>query len=206
MAFPTTGILDSFTRANGALGANWGVLNSYGTGLTVISNAAGGAGGAQGSYWSASTFGADSEVFGTLGVAPANTENMDMMLGIGTPAGAWNGYGFEMSKAAGTDTTVIYRSDAGALTTLGASISQEYIAGDSIGMNRLSGVFQLWINPAGSGWTSVGTTRSDATYPAAGNIAMFVDSATTRIDDFGGGTVVTAGATAPKNLAAIGVG
>lgn len=186
MAVGDTGVIDNLDRANGALGANYGAL--YGTGLVIDTNQAASAGGPQGSYWSAATFGPDCEVFATVATVPATGENVDLMLGIGSPGASWNGYGVEMTEEAGTDTSVIYRADAGVITALGASISQEFANGEGILLNRLSGVLQLYRN-AGAGWVAVGTSRSDSTYTGAGYIDWFLDGTAARLDDFGGGTV-----------------
>lgn len=187
MAVGDTAILDNLNRANGAIGANYGVLNSFGTGLNVTSNQASGTGGPQASYW-LSTFGPDMEVYGTIAVPTGANQNVDMMLGITTPAGAWNGYGCEMTKLAGTDTVVIYRADLGVITVLGATINQEFSAGDKLLLNRIGTSISVYQN-VGSGWNLLGS-RTDATYGTVGNIAWFLDDTTGRLDDLGGGTAI----------------
>ncbi len=53
---------------------------------------------------------------------------------------------------------------------------------------------RAWKTVAGV-WQQVGTDQTDATYSAAGQIGIEVPESNARIDDFGGGTVVTGGGT-----------
>ena len=79
--FPTLGVLDTFNRANGALGANWsgctstGIYRIDGNNVQVRSN-----GGFI--YWNASSFGANQEAYMTFSkVVPSATEH-DLLLKV----------------------------------------------------------------------------------------------------------------------------
>ena len=189
-AFPTTGLVDDFNRADSAtLGANWGILNAFLT-LQIVSNAATTtAGSNSGSYWSAATFGADSEVFFTLATLP--TDGFDTFVRVTTPTGLFDGYGHETSIGA-PDANQIYRWDNATATPLGSAASQDYAAGEITGLEVIGSDIKMFRFSGGS-WAQVGSTQTDATYGTAGNIAMF--GGTTFVgDDFSGGTVVTAAA------------
>ena len=207
MAFPTTAVLDDFTRANNAdLGTNWTVLSTYGT-LNVISNTAGpSTTAARGEYWNVGNFGPDCEVYFTISTMVTNNgNNFDLMLRVTTESGAWDGYDTEMTwSSAGTDQVGIYRADNGVLTQLGASIGQNFATGEKIGLEAIGSTIAVY-RFASAAWSQLGT-RTDATYNTAGKIAFFCDHSSGRMDDFGGGTVVVAAGSAAGSLGLLGVG
>lgn len=197
MAFPSASVLDDFNRANEGPppSANWTTDfdGSGAAGLKVVSNqcAPNGTGACSG-YWNAATFGPDCECYVTVATVGASTNVLHLyarLASVGT-AGV-DGYSVQLAKAAGTDTLKLYRLDNGVHTQLGATVSQEFASGDSLGMDVTGTTVQLWYKSGAGAWTSL-ATRTDATYSAGGNLAVLTTGSTTwRLDNFGGGTVVT---------------
>ncbi len=190
MAFPTTSILDAFNRADeNPLGnGTWSALSIIGgtARLKLVTNqAAGTTAGLNSNYWSAATFGPDTEVFATIPTLSGNTHDVYLRLANAGSASV-NGYMVEADALGGTVT--VYRIDASTPTALGAPISQTITAADSLGASIVGSTITAWYKVGAGAWTSLGT-RSDATYSAAGNIGASIDGTTGRLDDFGGGTI-----------------
>jgi hypothetical protein len=116
----TVAYSDDFNRANGAIGANWSALDSGAAAVaTIVSNeAVGTGGGANWSYWSANSIGADqfSEVvigtIGTNGTAPI----------VRAVAGA-GGDAYYLYINQGARTARIWKVDAGSFSAVGSEIS-----------------------------------------------------------------------------------
>jgi hypothetical protein len=108
-----------------------------------------------------------------------------------------------MTTLSGTDETAVYRVDNGGFTQLGAAITQNFATGEKLGLEAIGSTIAVY-RFASAVWSQL-STRSDSTYTTAGKIGMFCDNTTTKLDDFGGGTVVAAGVVV-KRLAAQGVG
>jgi hypothetical protein len=202
--FPTTGILDNFNRADEgpppSASWDWPVLGVNGAG--VISNRMGGTAGTPGgrlAYWK-TPFGPNCEVYFTVGVLPPDGSDFDIMLrgqsfgAAGVENTSADAYISEWAySAAGTDTLSVYRADNNVWTLLGAAINAEGMAvGLKQGFEIIGTTMQNYWD-TGSGWASVGTTRTDSTYQSAGFLAAGHGSTTARLDDVGGGTIVTAG-------------
>lgn len=212
MAFPTTGVLDNFNRADQEppLSASWSQgPKSFTAGdrMDIKTNqAAGNAGNDNNDYWNVATFGPDCEVHWKVS-ARLDTVWQELyarLVNIGS--GTSDGYGIRLTFIAGAsnDELLIFRLDNGALTSLGAAFVQEVAAGDSFGLEIVGSTLTAYYKPAAGSWTSLGT-RTDATYSAAGNIgAMLRGGNTHRGDDFGGGTVVGAPAGRPGDLLLLG--
>jgi len=199
VSFPTTGVIDNFNRTNEGPppSANWdnnpsGVAND---GLKVVSNAA--AGNASGdsvyneSYWDVTTFGGASEAHCTISTLPSAGRSAGLFLRLQTPATAGaDGYYGEYLQLAGTDEAYIYRIDNTVFTQLGLVVaSQDFSAGDGFGFEAIGDTLSLYRNSGG--WAQLGTSRTDATYGGAGYIGAVIEDTTGRIDNFGGGTVVS---------------
>lgn len=192
MPFPTTSILDVFTDTNGVdlpvHDANWSTLAGTSV-LEVQDNAAtGSVAAACSGYRNNANFGPDCEVFATIATLPANGAFTNLFIRLNETT--FNGYSLVLSHLAGTDTIHISRVDAGVPTQLGAANNQELAAGDAVGMSCVGSTLQAYYKPSGGSWAPLGTTRTDATYSAAGRAGLYVDGAVIRVDDFGGGTVV----------------
>lgn len=193
--FPTTGILDAFTRTDeDPLGnGNWsGPVTSAVSQLKLITNAVTSniAGSTYGdSYWSANpNFGPDSEVFATLATKTADGDEVDVFIRCNQPGNTTvDGYVAEMIPAAGTDSLTDYRLDNGAFTALGSPISQEWASGEKMGKDAIGTTLTIYRFADGS-WSSLGT-RDGSAYNVTGFIGLGMRNQTGRWDDFSGGNV-----------------
>jgi hypothetical protein len=207
MAFPTTGLLDDFNRANGLLvTGNWSNdtfnFGATSNALTVNSNQATPENASYGeAYWNPTTFGPDSEVFVTYATAAHNGGDWGVGLRATNPDSVnVDGYRCAVFQLAGNDEVKLYRVDNGVATQLGVTITQNFSVGDSFGAEMIGSTLQVYIKTGGS-WSSIGS-RSDGTYTGAGYIGMYTFStgANGRLDDFSGGTVVGGGGGGPAAL------
>lgn len=187
MAFPTTGLLDQFDRADEGPppSANWtnDIFGAGNNGLSVISNECGSSAGVANGYWSPVAFGPDCEVYCTVAVAPlADTGKIRLYLrlqNIGT--GTTDGYLTELPKALGS--VIIYRVDNAGITLLDFVSTPAFAAGDVLGFEAVGTALTVYKNGA----AIIATT--DATYAGAGYVGVQLPDTTTRIDNFGGGTI-----------------
>ena len=194
--FPTTGVLDNFNRADGALGANW-TNPVYGSGVgawTIISNQAGIATLAERwSGWNVAGYGNESEVYVTLSTLPTTVtdNNVNVMSGSAF-ASASTGYLVAAIVVSSAWVTQLYRVDSGlSFVQLGADISTAWASGNILGMERTGTDINAYRN-TGS-WALVGT-RSSATYTVTGYLSMDTFPASgsgVRVDDFSGGTITS---------------
>ena len=199
MPFPSTSVLDNFNRANGGppASASWSPLyTAEADGFEVITNEAAPNSNAtdNSDYWNPTTFGPDSEAFLTAVVGDTGGE-MGVFVRVQgiTSDGIFDCYAILPDFSASPDSWIIYRSDNGAFTQLGAALSSTNVgAGDGIGLEVIGNSLQGYRKPSGGSWATIGTARSDTTYPGAGYIAMYGSRTVMRLDDFGGGTVVAA--------------
>lgn len=195
MAGPTTAVLDDFNRADGALGANWpSSVIEFNTKCVIVSNAAKAADASRNdARWTAS-FGPDSEAYGTVSIVPANTLGQYLYVRIANPNSAtMNCYAIKFTRFDGApDTRVAYqRFDSGVATTLGANETgfPSPVAGQKYFLDATGSTITGHLFDSGA-WTDI-SSRSDATYSAAGYIGMgFQSNSAGQMDDFGGGTVV----------------
>lgn len=197
VAFPQNSFIDQFNRANqdplGSPGWTCPMLSGN-TNVKISSNALSGNSTANSAYYSASTFGADCEVYCKLSTKAVNSL-FGVYLRIANPnsAGATDGYGVDMAFVNGTnnDTMRIVRFDNDARTVL-TSATREVSAADSIGCEIIgSGLTSYYQAGAGS-WSSI-STFSDSTYSAAGYLGLVLNGANSNgADDFGGGNVTAA--------------
>lgn len=199
MAFPTTAVIDDFNRANsGSLGSNWGAdpFNFAGANFDVLSNQAVGNNSAYcANYWSAATFGADSEVYVTCVTKPTNGGDWALGARIVNPdTTGVDGYRLQVDSDAGTDEWKVQRVDNGVVTQLGATATQEIASGDAVGLEVIGTTVKAYYKASGGSLSEV-ASRTDATYSAAGNISLeaFDNGGDPVFDDFGGGTVVGGG-------------
>jgi hypothetical protein len=211
MAFPTTGVLDNFNRADAPLGASWsqGPLNfAANAGLTIASNVV--ARGTQASdfrqdsYWNPSTFGPACEVHCKITtVDTVDGQGITLFARfVNIGSGTSDGYGLGV-EGDGTNMArwVIQRYTNGAWeANLGAPVTQTVAAGDSVGLESVGSTLNAYHKPAAGSWTLL-FSRTDATYAAAGNVGLSMAGTTVRVDDFGGGTlIVPISARVPKGI------
>ena len=207
MAFPSTGILDSFTRANEGPppSASWsGPITTGESQTKVVSN------GivpentniitSYTNYWNPGTFGPDSEAYSKITTVGNEGDIHKLFCRVVDGGGSADGYELNVINRAATTTVrfTVWRVDNGVRTQLGAHIDDASImaAGDQFGFEAVSNTLTAYRN-SGS-WASKGT-RTDSTYSAAGNIGVGFTSTGLGAngmvaDDFGGGTVVAGAA------------
>jgi hypothetical protein len=140
-------------------------------------------------YWSAATFGPDTEAYITITTKPADGNCAHLTVRESGSGGSISGYFGEFCSVVGADTWDIYRFDNGVgyiyISTHG---TQELSNGDSMGLEAIGSSIKLYYKPAGGSWT-VESSATDSTYSGAGRIAVGNEDPTYRADDFGGGTV-----------------
>jgi len=204
MAFPTTGVLDAFTRADeGPLGnSTWsGPLFSGQAQLRLVSNACVVTtdGTANSSYWSANTFGPDCEIFVTFNqISTDAADDVNLFLRIVNPgqANLVDGYRVLLALVAGGfESYKYFRVDNDSATQLGATVDPgpDLVNGDKWGAEMIDDLLIIYTKVGAGAWTALDAGRSDATYTAAGNLAARLDQNVPIYDDFGGGTVVAGG-------------
>lgn len=199
MAFPTTGVIDDFNRANEtplSVAGAWatpvfisdGNFNLTGNQLVDPSAAW------RSIYRDTPTYGPDSEVFITMPTLP--TTAVELVARLQNPnTGSCLGYMMDVTPGGAWG---VYKITSNIQNQIGVNATQAVANGGSVGMEVL-GSNPTTINgyyrpPAGS-WSLV-ITRSDSTSPhtAAGFIGLAANlgiAGGQSLDDFGGGTVVT---------------
>lgn len=190
MAFPSTALLDNFDRADAAsLGASWTDLFN---GCAISSNqAAGEAAGANFSMWNVATYGPDCEAWIEISALPGNNLTFGVYARLVDTGSVVNIDGYIVSfvhQTGGTDIVRISRITNAVGTQLGADISQEFSNGDYLGIRCIGST--IYALRSSGGTPSVLGARTDATYSAAGNIAITIEGTTGRVNSFGGGTYV----------------
>jgi hypothetical protein len=202
MAFPTTGILDSFNRTDESPlsdSGKWSLgPDDFGSNrFRVFSNAMRHATGENpaNAYRNDQDYGPNSEVYVTLTVIP-NTAVIWYARLANIGAGTTDGYACYFDFSAANDGALLCRVDNDSLVGLGATIvpPAPYAAGDKLGLEVIGSTLAAYVYQSGA-WSQLGT-RTDSTYTAAGKIGIRVSDSGTNatLDDFGGGTVVTPGA------------
>lgn len=202
MAFPTTGVLDNFNRADSAsLGASWAVFVSGDGRWGILSNEADGIAGWYGDAWGTALSGPDQEAHAKIANKGSTTAPSRVSLwvrvqetGTTTP----DGYGVQFYNDAGTDVWEITRLDNNVGTTLGATFTQEVTNGDSFGLSVVGSTIRAYHKPAAGSWTEL-ASRTDTTYTAGRTIAIEGNQTDWRLDDFGGGDVVLTGSFSPAS-------
>ena len=179
----TPNVVDDFNRADGGLGANWlstGIFTGSAN-WSITSNVANGLDGTATALWSA-LLGADQKVHARVMLTP----DIRLYWRV-TNDGSSSATGYCIYRN-GSE-LYVFRNDtggAGALTQLGATISQSFTAGDSIGVIHVDDEIQVWFKAGAGSWTQI-ATRNDSTYDSAGRVGMYGAS---QIDDFGAETII----------------
>lgn len=197
MAFPTTGLLDNFNRADDLTpppGANWtNTVVSGDVGMQLVGNALTfGSAALSSNYWNVSTFGPNCEVYaGTVATPPsANGAYLELFARVSNPGGGTlTGYSFRYTQAAAS-TWELNRWDNGAKTVIASGSTGAMAANDKLGLECTNSQISGYRFTGGS-WAQKATV-SDATYAGAGFIGLRVnDSAADGFewDDFSGGSI-----------------
>ena len=185
---PTTPLLDTFDRANGAAGSNWSLIKPTGfAAMTITNNAAvdSSTTAFAWNYWNPSTYGPDSEAYATIATLGASDV---IRIGARVTGGGTTTYSGYFVAISATGVWSILRIDNGATTTLATGPTQPLATGDQIAI-RITGttITALHYTPT-TNWTQVLTynTNNDTTrYTNPGNLA--IEFKTSTIDNFGGG-------------------
>lgn len=183
MSFPTTAILDAFTRGDAAtLGPNWtvGTRPAWNTDWVISSNQALG-GTVNSDYYNVATYG-NCEAFLTIGGGAISIVLLWRLANLNSTSFT----GYEVTSN-GSILQVYKWTDSSTATQLGADITQAVVSGDKIGASHDGSAITIWFKAAAGSWTSIGTF-TDGTY-TTGNLAI---KGGDFIDDFGGGTIVVA--------------
>jgi len=189
--FPTTNVLDTFNRANGAIGAGWIVDKS---GLVVSNNALTQTAGDNWGLWNANTFGPNQEAWITIKTLAANAPEHDLMLKV-----QGNSYlNGEIEVRYDDQQKAVYVSTytpGFSWQARGAPIAVPFVSGDRLGARALAdGTVEVYKNNALIGVRSVAGWQFAA---SGGRIGLTLAGATGALDDFGGGDVVFNTNTAP---------
>ncbi len=190
--FPSTGVLDNFNRANGAIGANWdGVTGGYSVSanqLRVVNNAD------NYIFWSAASFGADQEVYVTLATVTASASEIDLLL-KSQSSSTWTSGVLEVLYDPGAQQVQVWTyTSAQGWVQRGANIPVTFVNGNQFGARaKANGQVEIYKNGA------LLATRDVTGWPlyaSAGRIGIWsLNDRGTLMDNFGGGNVV-AGPTA----------
>lgn len=191
MAFPTTGILDDFNRANEnplSGGGDWGdrITNND---LQLLSNRAAGTGAnvLNSRFWAADTFGPASEVYCTVPVINVSPDYLRLWLRLnGAGSAAENGYMMQWTNDA-NGCRIFREASLESYTQIAQNAAARMVAADQIGIGAIGSDITVYQNG------SVVVTVSDATFSGAGQLALGCRSTVFRMADFGGGTIVPEG-------------
>jgi hypothetical protein len=201
VAFPTTSVLSTFDGANEeplSEGGNWaGPIRAASASLgacRLVSNTVGpstvGGISTSESYWTPTTFGADQEVFCTVSAAATGTQGFSIWCRL-QQEGADTVDGYNLSYTHGTGFRMFRILNAG-FSQVGSTNAQAVSAGDAAGLTVIGTDLEMWYKAAAGSWVSLGT-GSNADVTGAGKLGISISggSANVRLDDFGGGEVVT---------------
>jgi hypothetical protein len=194
MPFPTTAVLDTFTRADGDVttGSSWIVWPLINANLDIIGNQVGSNVGVEGSLYGVS-HGPDLEVYATLtavgGISliwrqnTTTTIDTRYYLDVGLVGGT-NNDTLSFGKAiAGS-----YTENIGGVINLGFDVA----AGDKVGISMVGSNLSVQYNRASIGTWSEVATRSDTDITTGGYSGIYINDTVARVDDFGGGTITSA--------------
>lgn len=194
-AYPVTALLDDFNRADESpLAGNWSTpINVSGasaaiSGNGVITNSTPPAG--VSAYWDLAQFGPDCEAWITVSADLDTNENFSVFARL-KDVGTDNYDGYQVGINAASNEIGIGRRDNGSYTNLG-SVTVTPSVGDSVGIRCVGSRIEAWHKPVGGSWT-LKVAATDTTYAAAGYVGfdMYTEDFTTKLDDFGGGTLPT---------------
>ena len=199
---PTTGVLDTFNRANGGVGTNWSLIKP--TGYAVM-NIAGNAAVDSSStafawnYWNAASFGPDSEAYVTVSSYGASD-----VIRIGarvSGAGTGSASGYYVAVSATGAWSILRIDSGGSPITLASGVTQTLAAGDELAIRIVGSVVSALHYTHATGWAqllSYDTSHDSTRYTAAGNLAL--EYKTSTLDDFGGGTIPAASGPVDQSL------
>jgi hypothetical protein len=185
--FPTTPVLDTFNRANGAIGINWG---GYASAFSIASNQLDVVAGGFDTYafWRNTAFGADQEAYFTFAQVDADSSEQSLFLKSQSNTSYGNGV-IEVLYDANADIVQVWTfHPTGGWTQRGANIPVTFVNGDQFGARALAnGTVEVYKNGVLLATRSI---TGWVLYASGGYIGIwFADAADARLDDFGGGNV-----------------
>lgn len=201
-------LLDTFTRANGALGASWAtVTTSSGaeTQQTISSNQAiGSTSTGTSAAWATSMGSNDHGVYYTVKSKPANPASTTfnwLRAGLRMSGSGATLQGYQLSLSlttAGVSSYFLQRyfngNTSGTAMNAGAAVNlgnRTIAVGDAIGARIVGSTLQGWYRPVSTGvWEQVGSNVTDTGVTTGQTIAMMqnpIGTTATSVDDFGGG-------------------
>lgn len=188
MAAPVTSVLDPFTRANGAPGANWTLAVATYNLPNIVSNAL---------DWPAfpsaawtTQFGADQEVYVKVNGAVTGVYFLLRFAGLNT--GAESGYLIVAEPAFSTAEAFKWSSGAASAVSLGFEASLLTTADIYLWAEVIGNTLKLYASTDGVSYT-LKKTWTDSTYNRSGYIGVHHANNTvpSTLDNFGGGTIPT---------------
>ncbi len=190
MAFPSTALLDDFTRANSgsSAGANWTMSQQlFGISSNALYNATGS--GYSIGYWNPITPGPDSEAYATYSTLGNSGNEVSLWVRMTNPVVA-NFTCYGITHTAVTNTFRIRKFVNGTGTDL-TTQTLTLAAGDRLGVEVIGTTLRAYKYTAGA-WSQVATV-TDSSISAAGRVGATIQNGSARLDDFSGGTVVSGG-------------
>lgn len=194
--FPTTPVLDSFNRSNGAPSGWTGAAFGDANGITINTNAAtSGAAAFGAAFYNVNTYKNavnGVEAFYTISTLPGSAKTARIVIcDTSTCASSQNAYYLILTPS--SSNWDMEKLVAGAGTQLGVQFSQAISAGDRVGLsvveNAGTNTITSWICPAAGTCTVAGTRTDTSNLSKKWSIGVELEDNTVRIDNFGGGTV-----------------
>lgn len=204
MAFPTTGTIDAFNRTAENPLSDGGLWTIYPTVAALLTD------GTEcgpslpntsnGMYRNNLNYGPDAEAWVIISDPGGQGANTGLLaLDVRYDTASDNGYRLDCPRwrqdGVQTDEFRFKEVTGGVETQLGASITQDVIAGDSVGVEMIGTTMTAYYKSGAGAWTALGTRTPSTSYPSAGKIGIHglqnTDSGTgPTISTFNGGTVV----------------
>ncbi len=216
--FPTTGVLDDFNRADEnplSLTGAWGAPILTGTLQTmklssnaIMDDSLADGGGSGQAYRDDQNYGPGVEAYVTI-LTPWANNSSDFwfwMNGNAENAAGRDGYKLYAVYFTGAWYYTVYRADNDVDTELTPSFEAgpTLASGDKLGGEIMADGTITWYYKASAGsWGAASgvSTRSDATYTSGHiGISKGFNDTTSALDDFGGGTIVTASPSVPRMM------
>jgi hypothetical protein len=188
-AFPRTGVLDTFARSAGSLGANWqspgladpGTVLIAASGSTASNSASAGS-----ATWNLS-LGADQEAYLTVPVLPAAGNFLQVAARVSTQTPSTLSCYF-LRVIPSSSRFELRKKINGAGSTLITSFTAPFAAGDAMGLQVSGFTLTAYRKPGNGAWVPVGSA-TDAAIAGGGYVSFTLGDTTTRGATFGGGTI-----------------
>lgn len=186
--FPSTPILDNANRANEGPppSVNWTIPAGY-DGIVVDSSRFASLGAYGCAYWN-TPFNADCEVYEYFPVVALGAPLRGIFARSVLPDPQYDGYILYIYNDANINLWLFRQDSVGGNVPLQHWSPATYENGIGIGMRLTGSVIEVWYYTISSGWVLQGSI-TDSFWSAGGISGMFAGDTTTRMDDFGGGSM-----------------